>query len=242
MKGGKVQTLTGAATSGIDTDGDGLFDDEEIAIGTNPNNPDTDEDGVPDGLDPAPLNPAIPNNNQLLVDDDTDGLIHCEEIAYKTKKNEIDTDLDGLGDGFEVDLGLDPLDTDSDNDNILDGKEDFDVDGLDNKIEQDVKLNPKDPDYDDDWLLDGEEDTNYNGKQDTSETNPKDADSDRDGVLDGRDTNPLDSLKYTIKTNARECTAGNVVNVNMGSLVCDHRLNQGGGHKVCAVVNFGGGP
>lgn len=35
----------------IDTDGDGLSDDEEIVIGTRPDDPDTDGDGVPDGVE-----------------------------------------------------------------------------------------------------------------------------------------------------------------------------------------------
>jgi len=37
------------ASEGTDSDGDGLTDDEEIGIGTNPNNPDSDGDGAGDG-------------------------------------------------------------------------------------------------------------------------------------------------------------------------------------------------
>ena len=36
---------------GVDTDGDGLSDDEERQLGTDPTNPDTDGDGYPDGLE-----------------------------------------------------------------------------------------------------------------------------------------------------------------------------------------------
>ena len=35
----------------VDSDGDGLFDDEEAELGTDPNNVDTDGDGVEDGLE-----------------------------------------------------------------------------------------------------------------------------------------------------------------------------------------------
>lgn len=62
--------LFGSGTSsGLDSDGDGLTDDEERRLGTNPFNPDTDGDGISDGdevrmgLDP------------LRADTDGDGII-----------------------------------------------------------------------------------------------------------------------------------------------------------------------
>ncbi len=49
----------------IDTDGDGLFDGQEISIGTDPNDPDTDDDGINDGDEvfnnTDPLDPCDPN-------------------------------------------------------------------------------------------------------------------------------------------------------------------------------------
>ena len=39
----------------VDSDGDGLTDDEELELGLDPNNPDSDGDGVPDGIDASPL-------------------------------------------------------------------------------------------------------------------------------------------------------------------------------------------
>lgn len=39
---------------GIDSDGDGLSDEQEKALGTDPLNKDTDGDGIPDGNDPNP--------------------------------------------------------------------------------------------------------------------------------------------------------------------------------------------
>lgn len=44
----------------IDSDGDGLSDLDEWAAGTNPNCPDTDGDGMPDGRDPDPLRGTPP--------------------------------------------------------------------------------------------------------------------------------------------------------------------------------------
>jgi hypothetical protein len=43
-----------------DSDGDSLVDGDEVAAGTNPCNPDTDGDGVPDDLDPTPTTPGVP--------------------------------------------------------------------------------------------------------------------------------------------------------------------------------------
>lgn len=49
----------------IDTDGDGLFDGQEVTIGTDPNDPDTDDDGINDGDEvfngSDPLDPCDPN-------------------------------------------------------------------------------------------------------------------------------------------------------------------------------------
>ena len=39
----------------VDSDGDGLGDGKELSINTDPANPDTDGDGVPDKLDPNPI-------------------------------------------------------------------------------------------------------------------------------------------------------------------------------------------
>lgn len=45
----------GQPSGTVDTDGDGLFDMVEYALGTDPRNPDTDGDGIIDGKDLAPL-------------------------------------------------------------------------------------------------------------------------------------------------------------------------------------------
>ncbi|MBU6160535.1 MAG: hypothetical protein KGO50_05395 [Myxococcales bacterium] len=43
----------------VDSDGDGILDIDEIAAGTNPENPDSDLDHVDDAHDPQPLNAAV---------------------------------------------------------------------------------------------------------------------------------------------------------------------------------------
>lgn len=82
----------------LDTDGDGLSDQEELELGTDPKNPDTDKDGLTDGEEVRtyltdPLNP----------DTDYDGLIDGGEVyKHKTNPLERDTDKGGVADGHEV--------------------------------------------------------------------------------------------------------------------------------------------
>ena len=87
-----------AGPGDVDSDGDGLFDRDEAAIGTDPYNPDTDADGLSDGEEvfktkSDPLNP----------DSDFDGLKDgAEVLTYKTDPLEVDTDKGGVSDGHEV--------------------------------------------------------------------------------------------------------------------------------------------
>jgi len=80
-----------------DSDGDGLDDNVEIGIGTDPLNPDTDADGLLDGTEvdiaegsgcPDPLN----------ADSDGDGLNDGEEVLLGTSPCLADTDGDGVND------------------------------------------------------------------------------------------------------------------------------------------------
>lgn len=81
----------------VDTDGDGLTDERELQIGSDPSNPDTDGDGLKDGQ---------------------------EVLTYKTDPLNPDTDLDGLKDGEEVlTYKTDPLDPDTDKGGVKDGHE-----------------------------------------------------------------------------------------------------------------------
>ena len=80
---GNVETNTGA----LDSDNDGLTDDEERELGTNPNNPDSDGDGINDGDEVEqgtnPLDaddaepPCDPDTPEILdgLDNDCDGQV-----------------------------------------------------------------------------------------------------------------------------------------------------------------------
>ncbi|MBK8254220.1 MAG: hypothetical protein IPK82_16325 [Polyangiaceae bacterium] len=198
-----------------DTDGDGLTDDLELFIGTDPNDADTDNDGVIDGQEP---NPTIDTDgdgliNALDTDSDDDGLFDGTELGLDCSNP--DTDMTAGTCVADADNGAtvtSPIDPDTDDGGVTDGSEDTnkngaidvgetdptvgngaddnanaddDGDGLTNAVELLIGTNPNDADSDDDGALDGAE-ANYN--QDTDGDgliNALDADSDNDGLFDG---------------------------------------------------------
>jgi len=97
-----------------DTDGDGLNDELEILIGTDPTVADTDGDGLTDAEeiaagDPDVFEPGI-DTDPVDADTDDDGLSDGEELSpgldgFVTNPLVTDTDGDGLSDGLEVGLG-----------------------------------------------------------------------------------------------------------------------------------------
>ena len=151
-----------------DKDGDGLTKREEQELGTDPNNPDSDADGLQDGEEVRvyitdPLNP----------DSDADGLKDGAEVkTHGTDPLKADTDGDLLSDGDEVNsFKTDPLDNDTDDDLLDDGEEV-------NKY----KTDPLNADSDGDGLLDGDE-------INTHRTDPLKADTDGEGLNDGEEIN-----------------------------------------------------
>lgn len=91
----------------LDPDSDGLTTAEELVAGTDPNNPDTDGDGMPDGYEVTHGLAPLVDDSQL--DLDGDGLTNIEELMAGTEPNNPDTDGDGMPDGYEVGMGYDPL-------------------------------------------------------------------------------------------------------------------------------------
>jgi len=96
--GAHVKPVYAVAGGDVDSDGDGLLDSREADLGTDPYNPDTDEDGLSDGEEVEhyhtdPLNP----------DSDLDALKDgAEALTYNTDPLNRDTDGGGVADGHEV--------------------------------------------------------------------------------------------------------------------------------------------
>src|SRR6267143_185756 len=183
---------------------DGVASDR--VINTDPFDFDTDDDGLPDGLELLPgdgLNPTDPMDR--------------------------DTDRDGLPDGAErVVHGSDPTMTDSDGDTLTDYQEvtprelGLEIDGV--PVERVIVTSPAAADTDGDGLRDDEEwdgfsrygfvtdptesDTDRDGLTDFDElaglnrkpTNPVESDTDADGVMDGLDLSPTELWSLPWKT------------------------------------------
>ena len=170
----------------VDSDGDGLTDEEEITLSTDPNKIDTDGDGLPDneevGSEP---NAAIDTDadgkiNALDDDDDNDSLLTLLETKIKANPLEKDSDGDGIDDATEVGSNTDtPIDTDGDT--LIDAIDtDDDNDGLATIDEMAIGTNHLKADTDGDGINDAEE---------VGEATSKPKDADEDGIIDVLDNN-----------------------------------------------------
>ncbi len=167
---------------GSDRDGDGLCDAGEVIYHSDPNDADSDDDGVPDGDEP-----------EWNVDSDGDGWVNALDP---------DSDNDGLFDGTELGLGCSARATDrsrgvcvpsADPANTSDPLRadrdaelpDNDGDGLSDALEELLGSDPHDADSDDDGLQDGQEPNPYADSDGDGLINILDVDSDNDGLFDG---------------------------------------------------------
>jgi gliding motility-associated-like protein/uncharacterized repeat protein (TIGR01451 family) len=109
-----------------DDDNDGLLGGQEVALGTDPNNPDTDGDGIEDGVE-------VGDDIANPLDEDNDGIIDALD------SNTEDADNDGVNDQ------QDPANTNPCIPNRFNGSCDTDGDGLSDLEEQTNGSDPDDP-------------------------------------------------------------------------------------------------
>lgn len=106
-----------------DYDSDGLTDQKEHDLGTDPTSSDTDRDRMPDhwevqaGTDPL--------KNDAAADNDRDGLSNLDEYQIGIDPNNPDTDYDRIPDDWEVGHGSDPKVYDSHQDLDGNGRKDL---------------------------------------------------------------------------------------------------------------------
>lgn len=97
----------------VDSDGDGLPDRDEIALGLDPTNPDSVGDGLSDGVKVRMgLDPKVRHlitGCSPFVDTDGDRLNDCEERVIGTDACMGDTDGDGVSDLVEFLSGTNPV-------------------------------------------------------------------------------------------------------------------------------------
>jgi hypothetical protein len=158
--------LPPTASAATDSDGDGLTDDFEARGLTDPQNPDSDRDGLNDG-DELHRYYTGPTNQ----DSDSDGVSDGDEVLRDHTDPNFNPGKDPDGDGLEtpeeLDNHLDPQNPDSDRDGLLDGEE-----------MRTYHTGPLNQDTDGDGLSDDDETKTYR-------TDPNRKDTDRDGRDDG---------------------------------------------------------
>jgi len=130
------ESIHGTDPADPDCDDDQMTDGEEIANGFDPWDADQDSDGMLDGWEfHNDLNPLLDDANDDL---DLDLLLNIEEYAENTLPNNNDTDTDGADDFEEImTYHTDPNNADSDTDGILDGIEIHQLSSNPNSIDSD---------------------------------------------------------------------------------------------------------
>lgn len=184
-----------------DSDDDGLGDGAEQEAGTNPLNKDTDGDGIHDGYEVFFSLDPFSDDSQL--DPDADQLKNIDEFNAGSNPNNSDTDGDGLNDYKEViDFGTDPTSPDTDGDGLNDFDElnsystdptDADSDNDSMRDGWEVGFN-LDPLDPSDASLDLDSDGLTNQEEHILNTNPNTNDTDGDGILDGDEDFDSDGL------------------------------------------------
>ncbi len=124
---GNLTSISGVA----DADNDQLSNALEYDWETNWLVPDTDGDGVLDGVEVAiGTNPLVADADDLVGDSNGDGLIDVIGTQVGYQPNQLDSDGDGLSNADEILMGTNPFRSDTDGDGVPDNLDAFPLDPL----------------------------------------------------------------------------------------------------------------
>lgn len=124
----RLVDVHGSGQLQIDSDGDGLSDAQELALGTDISSTDSDGDGLGDLFEQRLIGEFDPlaydsseRSEEDMQDLDGDGLNSFEERRLGLDPDAADSDKDGIPDDIELIMGLNPLNQDQRSDNDADG-------------------------------------------------------------------------------------------------------------------------
>ncbi|WP_255442010.1 Ig-like domain-containing protein [Corallococcus sp. Z5C101001] len=129
-----------------DADGDGIDNATELELGLDPFDNDTDDDGVPDGLDGIKDTDGDGIIDALDPDSDNDGILDGTEMGVTAETAPSGTDKSSPN--FKPDADpttkTDPKNPDTDGDSLKDGEEDANHDGRRDATETDPNMRDTD--------------------------------------------------------------------------------------------------
>ena len=190
-------------SQGLDLDGDGVLDLEDVFPADPDESLDSDGDGIGNNRDNCV---DVVNYGQVNTDsdetgdkcdndDDNDGVLDASDLFPLDSSESADTDSDGVGDNSDVFPNDSSESTDTDSDGVGDNSDVFPNDSSESADTDSDGVG----DNSDVFPLDSSEsvDTDSDGVGDNSDVFPNDssesADTDSDGVGDNSDVFPLDS-------------------------------------------------